>query len=414
MKTGNASFFEAVLVALGSLRGSKLRTFLTLLGIILATTTLIAVMSVIRGMDVYIAENVADMGVEGFRVQRIIMIGEFNPKKYLEMNRKNPQLSRAEFDFIKERAKLIREVGMSVNRASAATYGGQRIDQLQLYGVSSNIGAITNTVAERGRFLTDAEDKRNVAVAFIGSEVKDAFFPNVDPVGKNISIIGRPFTVVGVAKSQGSVFGQSRDNFIMIPVETYFKMFGARMGLGFNALAIDRDHLEQSQDEIRSLLRAFRHLKPGEDDTFGMFSSDSLVAAWDKMTAAIAATAIAVVSVFLVVGGVVIMNIMLAVVAERTREIGIRKAIGARRLDILNQFLVESSLLSGMGGVIGVVLAWIVAVLVRNFTPVPMAVPLTAVVTSVGVSTLVGLFFGIYPAHQASKLDPIEALRNEK
>ena len=402
------------MVALGSLRGSKLRTFLTLLGIILATTTLIAVMSVIRGMDVYIAENVADMGVEGFRVQRIIMIGEFNPKKYLEMNRKNPQLSRVEFDFIKERAKLIREIGMSVNRSSAATYGGQRIDGLQLYGVSSNIGAITNTVAERGRFLTDVEDKRNVAVAFIGSEVKDAFFPNIDPIGKSINIIGRPFQVVGVAKAQGSVFGQSRDNFVMIPVETYFKMFGARLGLGFNALAVDRNHLEQAQDEVRSLLRAFRHLKPGEDDTFGMFSSDSLVVAFDTMTSAIAATAIAVVSVFLVVGGVVIMNIMLAVVAERTREIGIRKAIGARRLDILNQFLVESSMLSGMGGVAGVILAWIVAVLVRNFTPVPMAVPLNAVVASVTVSTLVGLFFGIYPAHLASKLDPIEALRNEK
>jgi putative ABC transport system permease protein len=162
------------------------------------------------------------------------------------------------------------------------------------------------------------------------------------------------------------------------------------------------------------LLRAWRHVRPGEDDNFGIFSSDSLVAAWDRMTGAIAATAVAIVSVFMVVGGVVIMNIMLAVVSERTHEIGIRKSVGARRRDILNQFLVESSVLSAMGGLVGVAIAWVVAVLVRNMTSVPMTVPLSAVMISVGLSTMVGLFFGIYPARQASMLDPIEALRADK
>jgi putative ABC transport system permease protein len=225
---------------------------------------------------------------------------------------------------------------------------------------------------------------------------------------------GRPFEVIGVAKSQGSVFGQSRDRFLMIPIETFFKIYGARTGIGYNALALDRNHLEQAQDELRSLLRAWRHVPPGQPDNFGIFSSDSLVAAWDQMTAAIAATAVAVVSVFMVVGGVVIMNIMLAVVTERTHEIGIRKSVGARRRDILNQFLVESSVLSGTGGLIGVTIAWIVAIIIRNTTPVPMSVPMTAVVIGVLLSTVVGLFFGIYPARQAAKLDPIEALRAEK
>ena len=177
---------------------------------------------------------------------------------------------------------------------------------------------------------------------------------------------------------------------------------------------MDHNHLMQAQDESRSLLRAYRHLKPKDDDTFGMVSSDSLVNLWDQLTGAIAATAVGVVSVFMVVGGVVIMNIMLAAVTERTHEIGIRKSVGARRQDILNQFLVESSMLSGIGGLMGVMLAWIVAVLVRNLTPVPMAVPITAVIVGVALSAIVGLFFGIYPAQRAARLDPIEALRVEK
>jgi putative ABC transport system permease protein len=250
-------------------------------------------------------------------------------------------------------------------------------------------------------------------VVFIGSDIKDRFFPNVDPIGKTINVDGRPFQVIGVSKPKGSVFGQSQDNFVTIPIETYFKIYGSRTGIAYLALARDRTVLNQAMDEMRVLLRAYRHVGPKQDDNFSMISSDSLTSAWDQMTGAIAATAVAVVSVFMVVGGVVIMNIMLAVVTERTREIGIRKSVGARRQDILNQFLVESSMLSASGGVIGVLIAWGVAIAVRNLTPVPMSMPITAVLLGVGLSTVVGLFFGIYPARQAAKLDPIEALRSE-
>jgi len=241
--------------------------------------------------------------------------------------------------------------------------------------------------------------------------LKDRFFPNVDPVGKTIGVDGRPFQVIGVAKSKGSVFGQSQDSFVYIPAGTFFKIYGAQRGISYNFMASSRDHMMEAQDEVRMLLRAFRHTRPGEEDNFGMVSSDSLVSAWDTMTGAIAAAAVGIVSVFMVVGGVVIMNIMLAVVSERTREIGVRKSVGARKKDILNQFLVESSMLSGIGGVMGVAFAWIAAVLVRSFTPVPMSVPVTAVIVGVTLSCVVGLFFGIYPARKASKLDPIEALR---
>jgi putative ABC transport system permease protein len=409
----NASFAEAAFVAADSLRNSKLRSFLTLLGIILATTTLIAVMSIINGMNRYIAQQVSDMGVDGFRVRRIIFIGNFDPKKFLEMQKKNPEMSRDEYEFLKSRATLVREIGMEAFRSVNVKANNQSMDWINLSGVTPNMAAISNIQAVSGRFITETDNSRHLAVAFIGKDVKEQLFPNVDPVGKTIDLDGRPFEVIGVSKALGSVFGQSRDGFVSIPVATYFKVYGGRRGLGYNAVAIDPAHLNEAQDEIRSLLRAYRHVRPGQDDNFGMAASDSLVSAWDRLTGAIAGTAVAVVSVFMVVGGVVIMNIMLAVVTERTHEIGIRKSVGARSRDILNQFLVESSMLSGTGGLIGVIAAWFVAVLVRNLTPVPMAVPASSIIIGVGLSAIVGLFFGIYPARRAAKLDPIEALRAE-
>ncbi len=409
----HASFWEAVKGALHSLRGSKLRSFLTLLGIILATTTLIAVMSVISGMDVYIAQNVSSMGADGYRVQRIVMMG-FDPKKYMEMLRRNPQLTREEYEFLRQRLTMTKEIGISAGRGVTVRRGTEFSEGVGLQGASPNIGVITNIEAEEGRFLSETENDRHMNVAFIGHDLKDKFFVGAIPVGQTITAEGVQFEIVGVAKAKGSIFGQSQDNFLIVPINTYFKIWGARNGMGFAATALDHDHLARAQEEARMLLRSYRHLRPKQDDTFSMLTSDALLDFWNQLTGAIAATAVAVVSVFLVVGGVVIMNIMLAVVTERTHEIGIRKSVGARKRDILNQFLVESAVLSASGGLIGVIIAWVVAVLVRTFTPVPMSVPVTAVVVGVTLSAVVGLFFGIYPAHTAAQLDPIEALRAEK
>ena len=409
----HASFWEAVKGALQSLRGSKLRSFLTLLGIILATTTLIAVMSVISGMDVYIAQNVSSMGADGYRVQRIVMMG-FDPKKYMEMLRRNPQLKREEFEFLRQRLTMTKEIGINAGRTVTVHRGTEMSEDVGLQGASPNIAVINNIEAEEGRFLSETENDRHMNVAFIGHDLKDKFFVGTNPIGQTITAEGVQFEIVGVAKAKGSIFGQSQDNFLIVPIDTYFKIWGARNGMGFAATALDHDHLAQAQEEARMLLRAYRHLRPKEDDTFSMLTSDALLDFWNQLTGAIAATAVAVVSVFLVVGGVVIMNIMLAVVTERTHEIGIRKSVGARKRDILNQFLVESAVLSASGGLIGVIIAWVLAVLVRTFTPVPMSVPVTAVVVGVTLSAVVGLFFGIYPAHTASQLDPIEALRAEK
>lgn len=413
-KHGSNAFFEAVRVALGSLRASKLRSFLTLLGIILATTTLIAVMSLINGMDVYIAEKVSDMGADGFRVVRMAFIGDWDAKKYLELLRKNPELRREEYEFIREKATLVKEIAIQVSRNGPVVFEGDRVDQVDIQGGTPNLAAVENTQIESGRFISDIDNQRHLMVAFLGHDFKERWFPNIEAVGKSVLIDGVPYQVIGVAKAKGSIFGQTQDSFVTIPAETYFKHYGARKGISYSAVAADHNKLMQAQDEVRMLVRSFRHLRPGQEDNFAIFNSDSLSNAWSQMTGAIAATAIAVVSVFMVVGGVVIMNIMLAVVSERTQEIGIRKSLGARRTDILNQFLVESVVMSASGGAVGVMIAWLFAVVIRNTTPVPMSMPLGSIALGVGLSMTVGLFFGIYPARQASKLDPIEALRVER
>ncbi len=399
---------------MASLRSSKLRSFLTLLGIILATTTLIAVMSIIHGMDVYIAQNVSDMGADGFRVVRMAFIGNWDAKKFLELDRKNPQLNREEYEFLRQQTALTRGIGMMVQRRGTSTFESQKMEDVQLRGATANVAAMTNIQIEQGRAFTDTENAHHVAVCIIGNDLKDAFFPQVDPVGKVIKIEGRPFTVTGVAKKQGSAFGQSLDNFALFPIEAYFRTYGARTGISYIVQARSTGELFQAQEEIQLLLRAYRQLRPNQEDNFMILSSDSLVSAWGQMTGAIAATAMAVVSIFMVVGGVVIMNIMLAVVTERTQEIGIRKSVGARRRDILWQFLVESATLSAMGGAMGVILAFFVTVAGNAFTPLPISMPWIAVFLGVFLSAAVGLFFGIYPAHRASKLDPIQALQVER
>ena len=385
-----------------------------MLGIILSTTTLIAVMSVIHGMDRYIAESVSDMGSDGFRVVRFAFIGNWDPKKFLELQRKNPWLNRDEYNFVRQRAQLISDIGLQSGRQADLRFGNERLDGARIEGVTPNVGAMSNYQAAQGRFLTDVDNDKKLWRCFIGSDVKERFFPNIDAVGKSLMVNGRSFEVVGVSKPLGSVFGQSRDSFVVVPIEVFFQIFGRRVQMAYLAKAIDQGHHLQAQDEIRALLRGYRHLRPAADDSFAIISSDSLSGAWASMTGAIAATAIAIVSVFMVVGGVVIMNIMLAVVSERTQEIGIRKSLGARKRDILNQFLAESSMLSGSGGLIGVGLAWIVTIAVSQLTPIPMSMPLSAVLLALTMSVAVGLFFGIYPARRAAQLDPIEALRVER
>lgn len=409
----SASFWESGRIALDSLRKSKLRSFLTLLGIILATTTLISVTALIHGMNLYIADKVSNMGADGFRIVRIAYFGQRDPKKLMLMIKRNPQIRHEEYEFVKEHATLLRGIGIFASTTGRASFGGDSVPEADIQGITANIPALNNVEVDIGRLISDSEVQRHANVAFIGNDIRNRFFPGRDPLGKTIQVDGTQYTVVGTAKALGSVFGQSEDNFVMVPIDSYLKTHGTSRGMSFVAKAIDQQHLNQAEDEATMLLRAFRHLRPNQEDNFGIISSDSFISLWERLTAAIAATAVGIVSVFMIVGGIVIMNIMLAAVTERTHEIGIRKSLGARRADILNQFLVEAATLSAMGGLIGVIIAWILANIIRTAASIPMDLPVGAVVLGVGLSAVVGLFFGIYPARQAAKLDPIEALRAE-
>jgi putative ABC transport system permease protein len=411
----SASFWESARIAFDSLNKSKLRSFLTLLGIILATTTLIVVLAFVNGMNLYIANKFSDMGSDGFKIVRIAFIGHWDPKKFLEMDRRNPQIRPEEYEFIRDHAHLLGSIGMESNRVVTISYAGSTMQSVNLDGVTSAIPAINNTEVARGRTPTDTEVRRHISVTFIGEDVNQRFFAGVDPIGKKLSVDGVQYEVIGVAKAKGSVFGQSQDKFVEIPIYSYFKTYGLNLNthVALSAKADDSTHLQEAQDEVRMLLRAYRHLTPRDDDNFSVFSSETLTNAWQSLTGAIAGMAFGVVSVFLVVGGIVIMNIMLAVVTERTREIGIRKSLGARRSDILNQFLVESAVLSMTGGLIGVIISFLVTIVVSNTTPLPMEMPLSSVALGVGLSAVVGLFFGIYPARQAAKLNPIVALQSD-
>jgi putative ABC transport system permease protein len=410
----SASFWEATRIALDSLRKSKLRSFLTLLGIILATTTLISVTALIHGMNLYIADKVSNMGSDGFRIVRMAWLTTRDPKKLAIMSKRNPNIRRDEYEFIRDTARLLHGIGIAASTTARVGSNGESQEGVNVQGITENIPDLNNVQVDVGRLLSGNEVRRRAPVAFIGEDIRHRYFLDRDPIGKVIDINGLPFEVTGVAKKLGSVFGSSQDNFVMIPIGQYFKMFGPQKGISFVAKAVDQEHLIEAEDETRSLLRAFRHLRPNQEDNFGILSSDSFVSLWQELTSAIAATAIGVVSVFMLVGGIVIMNIMLAAVSERTHEIGIRKSLGARRIDILNQFLVESATLALFGGLIGVIIAWFVAVIIRNTAPVPMALPFLSILLGLGLSTTVGLFFGIYPAQQAAKLDPIEALRTER
>ncbi len=404
---------EPTLIALETMRAHKLRSFLTLLGVILSVSTLILVVSLINGTDTYIANRVANLGNGVFLIMRYGIID--NSEEFLRAVRRNRQLTYDDYVVLRDGLKLPRNVGLECRSTETLRRAGQVLDDSSVRGATANIGEMTTDEVARGRFIGENDNRHHSYTAMIGQDVAEKLFPNTDPLGKTLTMKGYDFEVVGVAKRVGSVLGQPQDNFLYIPLATWFKLNGTHTdNIAINIQARSPELLEQTKDEARALLRARRHLAPNEDDNFGLFGADTLMQLWKKLTGTLAAAMVGFVSIFLVIGGVVIMNVMLASVTERTREIGIRKALGARTSDILSQFLVEASVMSAMGGVIGILVAWVLAMILDRTTPLPMRVPLTAVLAAVGVSTAVGLFFGVYPARKAARLTPIEALRAEQ
>lgn len=405
-------FYEAIILALTSLRAHKLRSFLTLLGVIFGVMTVVAVASVIEGFFRYVDRTVtADLGTNTVIVDKFAMITSFD--EYLQALRRNKDLTLDDMKFLQERLTLAQHIGAQGGSNAEVRAGGEKLNGISVKGNTPGMINIDTTQAEYGRYISEVDDEGRRNVALIGAEVADKLYGRRDVVGRELKIDGLPFEVIGVAKEFGTAFGQSRDAFIIIPISVYQKMWGSRESISIWVRAANAADLADLQDQIRMNMRARHRVGYQDKDTFGMVTAESINKFVQALFGIIAAVALGVTSISLVVGGIVVMNIMLVTVTERTREIGIRKSLGARRKDILAQFLIESTTLSLVGGLIGLLVAWILSKLLVAFTPVPAELPIWAGFLAIGVSSAVGVIFGIYPAWKAARLDPIVALRAE-
>ena len=402
---------EAFWIALDALRSHKLRSFLTLLGVVIATTTLIVVMSIVNGMNLYIADHIANLGTNTFVLHQFQWAQGF--ESFLNARRRNKPIRIEDFEYLRDSLRGYQQIGAlaQLSPSPSARYKGHLIDEIQLSAVTPSFADIGREKIEQGRYISDSDYQHNARVCIIGQDLVDKLFSNVDPLDKEVQLAGLPFRVIGTTEKLGSTFGQSQDNFAIVPLSTFRNTWMNRPELMVFIKSPDGPHMAELQDEVRALMRARRHVPYREEDTFGVNASDTLMSAWKNLTGTIFAVTIGLVAVFMLVGGIVIMNIMLASVTERTHEIGIRKSLGARRRDILWQVVFESAVMATTGGVVGVLFAVAVARVVNIFFTAD--VPVTAVVVGVSLSTAVGLFFGIYPARKAARLEPIEALRTE-
>ena len=407
----SVSLKEPMLIALETLRAHKLRSFLTLLGVILSVSTLIVVVSLIEGTNRYIATRVANFGANVFLVRQFPLVTSL--EEFVKLQKRNKKITWEEFEFLRDNMTTARNVGVEVRHQGTVKFGQEILEDIDIRGVTANIGEMDVEEPATGRYISDGDNEHRADVVLIGNDVVKRFFMGQDPMGKSVTIEGKPYQIIGTAKEIGTTLGQSQDAFVYLPVETYRKVYGGLESLSVNVQSLGPQTMDVTKDEARALLRARRHISPKDEDNFGILEPSSLMDLWSKLTGTLASSSILVVSIFLVIGGIVIMNIMLASVTERTREIGVRKSLGATRRDILFQFIIESSVIAAIGGVAGVLFAVLVDFIVANTTSVPVAVPMAWVAGSVLAATSVGLFFGVYPAHRASKLDPIEALRFE-
>jgi putative ABC transport system permease protein len=403
---------ESTLIALETLRSHKLRSVLTLLGVILSVSTLIVVVAMIRGTNIYISDRVANFGANVFLVSQYPIVT--SREQFVKLQRRNKPITWENYEYVRDNMTLAKALAFILNRGTGeAKYQNQTVQNVLIRGVTGGMAELDTVEVALGRGISDADNEHRADVAFIGTDLMKRFFLGVDPLGKNFYLDGKAYTVVGVAKEIGSTLGQPQDTFAYIPALTYRKVYGTLQSGNIRIQAKGPQFISLAEDEARMLMRAYRHIPPNEEDNFGVIEPSALMTLWTSLTGNLAFVAVLIVSVFLVIGGIVIMNIMLASVTERTREIGVRKSLGATRRDILLQFLIEACVMSAVGGLIGVLVAVGIALLVGALTSFPTAIPVFAIVIALGISTLIGVFFGVYPAYKASKLDPIEALRQE-
>ena len=405
-------FYEAAMIALGAIWSNKLRSFLTVLGNIVAVTSIIAVVSLVQGMNGYVTTAIlSGVGADNFTIQRMPIVRSEADE---ERVRNNPRIKLEEAAAVRKYSDSVGAVAAQAQSRATMSYGTETVDGTQIQGVSRDYVYFGTFNAERGRLISAAEIDANRPVAVLGWEVADKLFGPADPLEKTVKIGNLHFRIIGVSEKKGSFFGNSQDNFAIIPLGVFRKMFGSR-NFGMQLLVKPKapELVKTAMDDATVAMRIERRLRPNEPDNFGMFTSDTFLDIYKTATNGIFAVLIGVVALSLVVGGIVIMNIMLMVVSERTREIGLRKALGARRRDIVWQILTESVTLSIFGGIVGITLGFGLALLISKLSPLPASVQLWSVMMGLGITAIVGLFFGLYPAMRAASLDPIEALRRE-
>ena len=406
-----SALYESVILALSSIWSNKLRSMLTLLGNIVEVSSIITVVALITGVNAAVTDAiVSDLGADSFTIQRM---GITQNEDDFERMRNNPLVTLEDAEAVKRFAVTVDAVMAQAQTQTRVSYRDEELETLQVQGVSEEYLDFATFDAERGRMITPTEVSRKRLVTLIGWGTADRLFGAEDPLNKKLRIAGVPFTVVGVSKKKGAAFGQSLDEFVVIPLGTYQKLFGARQSLALMVKPRDASFAQAARDEARVALRVDRGLKPTEPDNFGLVASDSVLGIFQQATAGIAVLLVGIVGLSLLVGGIVIMNIMLMVVSERTREIGLRKALGAKRRDIMSQVLTESVTLSLVGGILGIALGALFSKIISALTPVPSSVELWSVGLGVLITAAVGLFFGWMPARRAAMLDPIEALRRE-
>ncbi len=411
-------FSDILTTALGEIRANKLRSFFTLLGIIVSVAFLVAVVAVIQGMNAYVKENIANslIGTNAFQVRRVpIQLGFFDDETWKRVN-KRPVLTRADFEVVRQAlpdAAAIAITSGFPTPLSDVHWRNREVGDVQVRGVTAPYQEVQDYRIEHGRPLVDLDESQRRSVVVLGHEAADKLFETADPIGQEVRLGGQRFEVVGVLAAKGQVLGQSFDGIALIPLSRYEMIYGHLASTSISVKMAEAVDVAPAMARAQEAMRLTRHLRPDQEDNFSVETADALVDFWKQLTAVLFSVIPAVVAIGIVVGGIVIMNIMLMAVSERTREIGIRKAVGARARDIERQFLAEAIALSTGGGILGVLSGWAFAGLVSVVSPLPARITWWSVVLAVLLGAGVGVLFGVYPSRRAARLDPITALRAE-
>jgi putative ABC transport system permease protein len=404
-------YLDAARIAVQSIFAHKLRAFLTLIGIIIGVASVVVVGAAIAGLNTYVVGKVTKMlGANHFMIARIASMGELSEEDLERMNRRNKRLRPDDVEWLRRYCETCTAVGAEMGRGTKFEQDGKTFYGGLVFGDTANMEEITDKTIEDGRFIQPEDEEHARLVVVLGADIKDKFFPDVDPIGREFRVEGMPMRVIGVEERRGPIFGDLVDKHVYIPITTYTRLFGRGGGLEIHGKGGSRDTFRATVEDARRALRDYHRLIGSQEDDFGVVNTEEVGRQIDQFTGAIAVVVTPITLIALVVGGIVVMNIMLVSVTERTFEIGLRKALGARRRQVLLQFLVESSLLCAFGGLIGLAAAAGISWLVSALTPITMTITVGYVLLALGVSTVIGMVAGIYPAYKASRLDPIIAL----